>query len=249
MTILYFTSTGNSLMVAKKLGGQLVSIPQAMRSENYKFEDDAIGLVFPVYGLSVPPLILDFMKKAELHTKYLFAILTYGTYDGAAMLQLQNAAIQKHLNFSYINHLHMQENYLPGFAMEKQKKPKNQDKKLNQICMDIAEKKHDVKKNSWFDKFMTKTHEKNYHYTRGIGVMQKYNVKENCLGCGTCVEVCPTKNIKICGGKLVFGQDCLSCFACTHNCPVNAIRLTTQKSDKRYRNPEVTLEEIMEQFC
>lgn len=47
MKILYFTATGNSLAVAKKLGGELISIPQAIKNNQYEIKDDVIGFVFP----------------------------------------------------------------------------------------------------------------------------------------------------------------------------------------------------------
>ena len=36
MTILYFTATGNSLAVAKRLGGTLLSIPQLIREDDLR---------------------------------------------------------------------------------------------------------------------------------------------------------------------------------------------------------------------
>lgn len=130
--------------------------------------------------------------------------------------------------------------------MEKQSKPKDQDEKLDKICREIEKRTQYIKKNSWFDRFMTKTHQANYHYSRGEGVVAKYQVTDACKGCGTCEKVCPTNNIHVSDGRAVFGNDCLSCLACTQNCPVNAIRLAGEKSMTRYRNPEVQLFEIME---
>ncbi|CAG4707272.1 Uncharacterised protein (plasmid) [Enterococcus faecalis] len=43
MTILYFTATGNSLYVAKRLGGKLISIPQMIKENKYEFSDERIG--------------------------------------------------------------------------------------------------------------------------------------------------------------------------------------------------------------
>lgn len=233
-------------MVAKQLGGTKISIPQAMRNGQYKFKDSKIGLVFPIYGLSVPPIVLEFLKKAEFETQYLFSILTYGTYDAGSVNQLVNTALEKAIKFDYVNCLHMQENYLPGFAMEKQKKPDNQDEKLQEICKDIEQTKHFIKKNNWFDRFMTKTHQASYHYSRGVGVTDKLHINESCIGCGVCEKVCPTKNITIRDRKPTFGKDCLSCLACVQNCPNQAITLDTQKSNTRYRNPTVELAEIIE---
>ena len=50
MKVLYFTATGNSLAVAKRIGGELISIPRAMHDGDLSFADDAVGLVFPVYA-------------------------------------------------------------------------------------------------------------------------------------------------------------------------------------------------------
>ena len=49
MTILYLTATGNCLYAAKKIGGTLISIPQALKSASLVFEDSAIGIVFPIF--------------------------------------------------------------------------------------------------------------------------------------------------------------------------------------------------------
>ena len=138
MTVLYFTSTGNSLSAAKRLGGTLISIPQLLRTGADCVADDAVGLVFPVYGLSVPPIVLELMERVTLRTGYLFAVLTYGTYAAGAGEQLLSAAAAQGGTVSYLNTLHMQENYLPGFAMEKQKTPRTQADALARICADVA---------------------------------------------------------------------------------------------------------------
>lgn len=246
MKVLYSTSTGNCLMVAKKFGKDIISIPKTMRKEEYEFEDDKIGIVFPVYGLSVPPLIIDFISKAKFKTDYLFAILTYRTYDAGSVNQLVNIAKDNNIIFNYINCLHMQENYLPGFAMEKQKQPKDQEDKLHQICLDISNRKEYIKKNSIIDRFMTKTHQVSYHYSRGEGMTKDFIVSESCVGCGICKKVCPTNNIHIVNEKPIFRKDCLSCLACVQNCPQKVILLKKEKGKGRYRNPNIELQEIID---
>ena len=245
MTIFYFTATGNCLSIAKKFSGKLISLPHALRLGTFSCMDDAIGLIFPVFGLSVPPLILDFIKKVELKSDYLFAILTYGTYDAGAVSQLIQAGDEYGKKFAYINALHMQENYLPGFAMEKQKAPSHQAEKTTAIVEDIANRKNMVKHNTWLDRFMTWTHQKKYHYVRGAGFTKQYSIMAGCSGCGTCARICPTCNIQIENGRPVFGTDCLSCLSCSHICPLNVIRMSNEKSLIRYRNPEVSLAELI----
>ncbi len=248
MTVLYFTTTGNCLYVAKKIGGHLCSIPQAVKSENYTFQDDQIGIVFPVYGLCVPPYVQDFLRKAQFECDYLFAVLTYGFYDGAAASHLLELASGCGHHFSYVNTIKMTENYLPGFDMKKQieKEPKkNIDQNLQHILSDLKERKQWIHKDSWMDGLLTKSHQKNYAYNGGIGVTKNYRVEKTCQGCGTCVQVCPVDNIRLVDSKPVFGSNCIYCLGCIQNCPQNAIHLTDEKSTVRFRNQNVKLEEII----
>lgn len=248
MTILYFTSTGNCLYVAKKIGGNLYSIPQMVKSNNYLFEDDEIGLVFPDYGLCVPPYICDFLSKAKLKCNYLFAVITYGFFSGGAVNDLLEIARKENIKFSYVNKLKMVENYLPGFEMQKEKQ-KEQDTKtfenLNKILSDIKERKQYIHHDSWLSKFLTKNHQKSYGYDIGIGETKKYHVLDTCKGCKICEKVCPMDNINFKDGRPVFNDKCCSCLACIQNCPEKAIKMDGEKSSERYRNSNISLEEII----
>lgn len=61
MTICYFSATGNSLYVARRIGGELLSIPQLMRQDEIHIEDDAIGVVCPCYNVEIPMMVRDFI--------------------------------------------------------------------------------------------------------------------------------------------------------------------------------------------
>lgn len=61
----YFTATGNCLYVAKRIGGDLYSIPQMMKDDKREIEDDAIGFVFPCYGFGVPRMVIDFIQSSK----------------------------------------------------------------------------------------------------------------------------------------------------------------------------------------
>lgn len=52
--------------------------------------------------------------------------------------------------------------------------------------------------------------------------------KENCTGCGRCVEVCPHAVFAM-SGKKAFVTDrdrCMECGACARNCAYNAIKVS-----------------------
>jgi Fe-S-cluster-containing hydrogenase component 2 len=47
---------------------------------------------------------------------------------------------------------------------------------------------------------------------------------DKCIGCGTCVDICPVNAISLQDGKAVINQEkCVNCGACAGACPVNAI--------------------------
>ena len=205
MTILYFTSTGNSLYVAKKIGGKLYSIPQAVKNNKFDFKDDEIGIIFPNYALCVPPFVNDFLSKAKLECKYLFAIITYGVYKGAIIHDLISTTTS--VNFDYVSTIKMVENYLPMFEMKEQiAKTSNQsiEDKLSKIISDISKHKHKIPHDCVFNRLLTSAHKKQYPYNSGVGVTKNYNIQDTCNGCGTCVQVCPVDNIKLSNSKPVF---------------------------------------------
>ncbi len=52
--------------------------------------------------------------------------------------------------------------------------------------------------------------------------------QEACLGCGTCVKICPHRVFEIQNKKawMVFEERCIECGACQLNCSNNAINVT-----------------------
>jgi ferredoxin len=249
MKILYFTATGNSLYIAKRLGGELISIPQAVKAGKYEFSDDKIGFVFPVYWITVPLYIEQFLREVKLNSNYIFAILTYGMVDGAAPGHLLKIAAECGIEFSYINSLKMVDNYLPNFNMKNQieNEPKKQiEQHLNTLISDINNSKRQLTAPSYLDKLMSAVMHKSSEAAIGAGLAKNFRVEDTCNQCGICAIVCPLDNIKVDNAMPQFGTRCMSCLACTHNCPKNSIRLKNERSKVRFRNRNVTLKEIAE---
>ncbi len=247
MTIFYFTSTGNCLAVAKKIGGKPVSIPQVIDSPDLHFKDDVIGLIFPIYGFGMPKMVRKFLEKVTWEAEYSFAVGTYGNLSGATMANVQSFAKKRGQRFDYTESLLMVDNYLPGFDMNEQvaRLPeKRVDENLARIIADIQNRRK-------LDATATPVWRA---FTAVIGLGgnlllngkqgQSYIVTQDCTKCGICAKVCPAGNIAI-TDKVVFGDRCEVCLGCVHLCPQNAIHMKNEKSTERWRNPGVTLNEIV----
>jgi ferredoxin len=260
MKILYFSATGNSLYIAKSIGGELYSIPQMVKEKTFDFTDEKIGIVFPLHAWSVPPYVVDFLKKATFNCKYLFAVVTYGIYSGAVAKHLSDIAGVAGFRFSYIGRIKMVDNYLPTFDMEKEiaKEPKkNIEQQLEAVKSDITVSKEGTLKENFLDKaamnYMLKRNGKPFSEKRlkvhvvGEGIENYISVEDSCVQCGVCASVCPVNNIEMDAknGKISLSDKCFMCFACIHNCPSNAIHIQGEVSNARFRNSHVTLKELI----
>ena len=244
MTVFYFTATGNSLAVAKHIGGNLISIPQVIDSENLHYKDDAIGIVFPVFWWSTPIMVRQFLDKVSFETDYLFAIGTCGNVIGGAMTDLHKQVKRKGYSFSYTNHILMLDNYIPVFDMDSQLKklPKKYvDESIAQIVTDIGNRTQKKAKAHFGKRAMTALFRQIFRPEKNA---QKYIVTSSCNSCGVCSKVCPAKNITV-TSKVSFDNHCEGCLACLHLCPQNALHLKSEKSNTRWLNPEVTPDEII----
>jgi flavodoxin len=84
--IYYFSGTGNSLYIAKKIkeatNGKLASISSVMKQERIRPQADQIGIVFPCYLAQlngIPLIVREFVKKLEgLEGKYIFCVYLRG---------------------------------------------------------------------------------------------------------------------------------------------------------------------------
>ncbi len=258
MKIIYFTATGNSLYIAKSISNDLYSIPQLIKNNEYEFTDEKIGIVFPLYSHIVPPYIEDYLKKAKFNCKYLFAIITYGIYDGAISNHLLEISNKYNHKFNYINTIKMVDSWLPGFKMDTQVKnisKKNIEEKLSIIKTDINNNVNYQIHTSIIDNTITKLqmkfkdrNSKNgslHGNSIGLGIKKYLTIESGCIRCSTCVKVCPVNNIELINDKIKLKEHCLSCFACTQNCPVNVMRLSKERDKSRYRNKHVSLNEII----
>lgn len=247
MLIFYFTGTGNSLYVAKQIGGNLISISNIDDSNKKIFEEEAIGFVFPCYSYEVPRLMSIFFKKHCFSAQYFFVIITYGNSLGNTLNEFDKLANKKNIKINYFNSVLTIDNFLPLYSIENQLKKEKKKKTEEQIAIiknDILNRKNiSLKKENIINK-ISKYCLKIFNLNNNPKIDKNFRINSNCNNCRICIKICPLNNIKE-KEKIEYQHNCCFCLSCIHNCPQNAVHIKYERSKLRYRNPNIKIEELL----
>lgn len=248
--IFYFTATGNSLYVARQFEDNLISIPQIINNDDLVFEDETIGIVWPIYAGEPPKIVLDFLTKATFKTDYFYMILTYGKDQTDAPEFVASLCEELGKPVDYAKAILMVDNYLPSFDMiEQMAIDKKVDEQIAVAVADVTARITEIPVASQEGRDFHARAKKIFTDNPGLINGEQITVTEKCIGCGLCVRVCPVGRFYLEDGKAKRYQNtCEFCLACAHICPQKAI--TTSVSDKnpdaRYRNEHVSMQDIIE---
>ncbi|MBD3244083.1 MAG: hypothetical protein GF331_26055 [Chitinivibrionales bacterium] len=113
--ILYFSGTGNSLVVARDIarrsGGEPVPIGTLADRERITVTADVVGIVYPVYFTTLPVIVQELAAKLEnISDTYLFAVATYGGSAGISFKQLDRLLAARGGTLAACYGVHMTQN-------------------------------------------------------------------------------------------------------------------------------------------
>lgn len=248
MKLLYFSSTGNNIYIAERLGGELLSIPQLIKNNEYSIEDEVVGIIFPVYWGNVPILLKEYFSQAQVKCDYLFAICSYGSSEtGAkiALYELNKLLKSNGKEIDYSNYVLMVDNFLPVFDMEVEKAIKADaeiDKAIDSIKEDIENRNANEINLSRISKVIA-----SQSGSLAKRIIKKYAIQvkdEGCTQCGICVKVCPRANIAL-EDKPILGDNCEFCLGCVHHCKERVLNPKSEKGTERFINSHVNLSQIV----
>lgn len=254
--IYYFTGTGNSLAIVRDLAKELqddvelVPIAKLIQEKSISVNSDIVGIVYPTWLHSIPPIVEEFAKKLILNNSYTFGISTYFIKPYNSLFNLNtilnkkgkklNAGFSIQMPGKYVllkNLTSSKEQIESSFIIEKNK--------IKEIAWIIKERKYvgiegDFDENEKGD--MIKYHTDVYK------TVEKFWVTDKCNLCGLCEKICPRGNVSIEGTGVIWKGNCDICLACLHWCPQGAIQNGEISSTcKRYHHPNISVTDIINQ--
>lgn len=247
--ILYYTGTGNSEYVAKRIAQSVndscLNLFEKLRNCDYSeiSSESPFVIVCPTYGWQIPRILREWLKKTKLSgTSDIYFVMTCGGEIGNATKYLAGLCKYKGMNFKGCAEIVMPENYIALFdapeETEALKIIQRAEPTIDSVADYITHAENIPNKPvGMMDKW--KSSVVNAIYYPMLVHAKKFSVSDTCIGCGKCVRDCVLNNIELVDGKPAWNEKCTHCMACICGCPVQAIEYgKASKGKPRYQCPK-----------
>lgn len=246
--ILYFTGTGNSAYIAKRMseltGDSLISMNERIKANDVSEINAANRLVFvvPTYAWRIPRIVEEWITKTGFTgDRNAYFVMDCGKSIGNAKKYIKQLCKRKCFQYMGVTGIVMPENYIAMYDAPEESVARQIIENANPVISKIAGMIHEGKVfpdvqsntvdclnssvvNTVFYPFFVKAN--------------KFTADVKCIGCGICVKECPLNNIHLKENKPVWGKECTHCMACICKCPKGAIEYGKNSVGKvRYRCP------------
>lgn len=231
--ILYFSGTGNSAYVAKRIGkktgDEVVNLFYKIRDHDFSqmHSERPWIIVVPTYAWRIPRIVRKWLVNTSFAgSKDMYFVMTCGESIGNAGKYLEKLCAEKKMHYCGCAGVTMPENYIALFSTPTAEKALQIIERaeividrtalyiLNgdlfpQTDISFGDKLNSGIVNGLFYPFIV--HAKKFYAT------------DDCVSCGKCMHVCPLNNIRIEYGKPLWANNCTHCMACICRCPKEAI--------------------------
>lgn len=247
--ILYFSGTGNSEYVAKRIGKEtneeVINLFEKIRNRDFSEMHSASPwvIVAPTYAWRIPRILQEWLEKTNLYgSKEIYFIMTCGDAIGNAGKYLRELCDFKKMNYLGCFQIIMPENYIAMFPVPEKEEAveiiHRAEEKIDSASSLIKSGKMFPQPSITFKDKMSSGIVNDIFYPMFVHA-KKFYAKEVCVSCGKCVTVCPLNNIQMENGKPVWGQKCTHCMACICRCPSEAVEYgKISKGKPRYTCPK-----------
>ena len=240
--ILYFSSTGNSLYIAKaiqkELSGSLCYIPGY---EGDGSEFSRLILVSPIYSFGLPEPVYDLIPRLAKGVKT-DMVLSYGGMCAGADRFAYDHAKDCGVDIRSVYTVMMPENFTLVFTVPKFYMKQTLKKAPRKIAAVIEKLRSETPRVPRGKAFLKDTHMKNKGNWHKLA--HDFHTGQDCTLCGLCADLCPVGNISLENGKVEFADKCIACLGCYHRCPNKAILYKDKVKEDRYFHPQILPQEI-----
>lgn len=253
----YYSSTGNSLYVARELQkalpeAELRSIAAELQKEKPSVRAECVGFIFPMHYFGLPLQVEEFLEKLAIdEAGYVFAIATCGVpYWGRPFKDAEKILARKNCRLQGAWFLRLVSNYIPWRDIAADWRIRIRSwlarRKLRKISEAINSREEH---NTWqlLQKFCQNYHEEWRQRQSHIDEVFQCD-SGKCTSCGLCERICPRQNIQRPAGSPVWQHNCVECLGCLHICPVKAIDYGEKtKGRRRYRHQRVKAADLLQE--
>ncbi|MBR0160289.1 MAG: EFR1 family ferrodoxin [Oscillospiraceae bacterium] len=256
--IVYFSGTGNSRFVAKRIaaatGDELFDAFSSVREgKGFTFPDSGVYVfVSPIYVSAPPMAFLDFLRRSSFPDGCLaYFVMTCAGGMGGAPAYCRKLASEKGFTYLGTAEVEMPQNYIAMFKTgtpeENRAKIEAALPEIDRIAATISSCRElpDPGMKTWeyLSTEMVLT-----PYYKAFMSAKAFTATDKCIGCGKCASVCPLGNITLQDRKPVWGGHCTHCMACINQCPKEAIEYGKGTRGKlRYHGPDALMKDRQQQ--
>jgi len=241
-TVFYFSGTGNSRYAARRIaertGGELVSINDMLKNKvtGSIQTGENVVLAAPVYAWRIPRVVDSWLRSIKLEgAQRIWFVLTCGSEIGNA--QTYNIILTRSLGLQYMGTagLLMPCNHITMFQVPDRVKAQEivaeAEPYLNEAAGTIAMGKPLLDGSVTVADEVRSSLINPMFYPVFIKAVP-FRVKEGCISCEKCAEICPLNNISLKNGRPVWGENCTHCLGCINYCPTEAIEYGMKSQGK-----------------
>jgi len=244
--VIYFSGTGNSEWCARRIAGQIGD--ELLDAGGYIKNGIAAELisgrpwvfVAPTYAWQLPRVFQQFIRSGWFQgSREAYFVMTCGSDIGGAEIGIRELCREAGLKFRGILEVIMPENYIAMFPVPDEKGCKaiiRRAKRKVDAAIGCIERGESFPERKITAADRLKSGAVNKVFYPLFVKAKPFYAKDTCVGCGVCVQRCPMNNIRLEGGRPVWGDSCTHCMACISYCPVEAIEYGKRSIGKnRYR--------------
>jgi len=257
--IYYFTGTGNTLAIARELAAELgdtrlIPLRRTISPGGISIDADVIGIAFPVCFLTMPEIVRQFVQQVRFEgNPYIFGIATCGERPGPALFDMKELIEEKGKTLSAGFVVVMPENYIGPVDLMKDtnriaEKYAEATRRIPEISAAIRDRNKSAPEGSNAIFMKTGGRITRMLMTSIYRTPHRFHATAQCNQCGTCMRICPTRNIIVTNSTVTWGSSCTQCYACIHWCPKEAIEIGSRtRGKRRYHHPDITIKDLLEQ--